>query len=338
MALQPLRDLNPADRQEIQDAGTRLGWQVTHLGPFPSFFRVEDIPGRGRGCVAVQDISRGTMIHMEAPAFSINNVGNHRTRAVIDQVDNAVLNLNRRVRAELEDLTHPENDDTNIGRFEINNFGMGGGQQGMFLEASRFNHSCLPNACFFWNPHLGANPQGRLTIFATHDISRQEEICVDYQCRSCYLPCVQRQGNLARDYGFYCTCPACDLTTARGQLSEQRRSQMAAIDRVRQHNGTPDLSQRRYLQIQDAIRLVSLLDEESIEFPQKGVLLSSIVQWSLTEYRNLWRKPVNTVFEAGNLRRTALEAARRKLEVGILTVGLESLEARQSLDWIAMLP
>lgn len=39
--------------------------------------------------------------------------------------------------------------------FETNNFGIEGGSA-IFLEASRINHSCMPNVFHGWNITLGA--------------------------------------------------------------------------------------------------------------------------------------------------------------------------------------
>lgn len=114
-------------------------------------------------------------------------------------------------------------------RFEANNFqmteedGRGKCRQGVFLDASRFNHSCLPNAWFNWNPDIkesSRGPFGVLTVYATKNISRGEDIRVDYQCHNCYQSKAQRRRSLKDAYNFACKGPACETKN----LSEKRRA------------------------------------------------------------------------------------------------------------------
>jgi hypothetical protein len=53
--------------------------------------------------------------------------------------------------------------------------GASDGSGGLFLEASRINHSCQPNAQHTWNASLG-----RLTVHALRDIEAGREITISY--------------------------------------------------------------------------------------------------------------------------------------------------------------
>ncbi|KAF2772742.1 SET domain-containing protein [Teratosphaeria nubilosa] len=89
--------------------------------------------------------------------------------------------------------------------FACNVFGMSGVGQGICYEASRFNHSCRPNAHHSYNPNLKKE-----VIYAIRDIQPGEEICLNYMGGSAsYQSNEERRERLFRDYGFYCNCAAC---------------------------------------------------------------------------------------------------------------------------------
>ncbi|KAL8858950.1 MAG: hypothetical protein Q9178_004629 [Gyalolechia marmorata] len=336
MAQSPLRTLTPTERHEIHQAFARLNLAFVPQWSGVEPFRVSDIKGKGRGCTAVRNIPRGTMILMEEPTFTVKIFeGDRKTRSATAQIEYAVRTLKQHVIEEFRSLTHPPGEKTDRGRFEVNNFEMmgyrgGGSQQGVFLRAARFNHSCVPNACFYWNPNLGKHPQGRLTIFATQDIRRYEEICLDYQYTECYKTAIERRRSLYNTHNFVCNCRACDQTAFEGELSEWRRSQMRGLV-GRSHNEIGDLNKRRYQQGQDISQLILLLDQEGMEFPQKSQLLDDLARWFLRESQS-----APAAWPRANCLKEGLRASRRKLDLEILTIGAESVEVRNALDLIAL--
>lgn len=72
---------------------------------------------------------------------------------------------------------------------------------GLFLSASKFNHSCDPNTAvsFPYNAELHAT--------ALRDIRENEEITISYIDLD--WPFAQRQTFLYSKYGFWCTCARC---------------------------------------------------------------------------------------------------------------------------------
>lgn len=89
---------------------------------------------------------------------------------------------------------------TLISIFQTNCMEMGPGAA-VFLHTSRFNHSCVPNACFSWNEAIGKE-----TIHTMRDVEEGEEIVISYvdmehdkRLRAWEL----------RHYGFVCGCEAC---------------------------------------------------------------------------------------------------------------------------------
>ena len=77
---------------------------------------------------------------------------------------------------ELKDMLEEEKGEkTLVGVFQTNAMARGSENSVglILLEASRFNHSCLPNLDHFW-----ADPYQR--VFATRDIKKGEEVFVTY--------------------------------------------------------------------------------------------------------------------------------------------------------------
>jgi hypothetical protein len=87
-----------------------------------------------------------------------------------------------------------------ISIFQTNCMEMGSGAA-VFPNAARFNHSCVPNACFTWNEGIE-----RETIHTMRDVKKGEEITL------CYVN--MEHGKVLRayelkHYGFVCGCEAC---------------------------------------------------------------------------------------------------------------------------------
>ena len=88
------------------------------------------------------------------------------------------------------------------------------------LRASRFNHSCSPNARILFNSNTG-----ELRIYALGTIPRGEEIFVPYISNRCLYgkPRRSRQAILRARYHFTCACSVCSLPEAESKMSDARR-------------------------------------------------------------------------------------------------------------------
>lgn len=80
----------------------------------------------------------------------------------------------------------------------------------LFLEASRFNHSCLPN-CDYGHISKGRHPT--ITIRTVRDIQPDEELTLTYLIN--HEPRDKRRADTKRSWGFECNCPACDVADPR---------------------------------------------------------------------------------------------------------------------------
>ena len=92
----------------------------------------------------------------------------------------------------------------------------------VFLLGSRFNHSCIPNIHFAYNPNLGKE-----TFHTVRYITAGEELTITY------IDCMnrtkgQRQVGLD-ERGFVCDCLACENTKERA-MKEEQRAKMLDLD------------------------------------------------------------------------------------------------------------
>jgi hypothetical protein len=96
-----------------------------------------------------------------------------------------------------------------------NNAYNSGKEVGLFPKIARINHSCRPNASYYWSDALN-----KRIVYTTRKLKKGEEIFVSYI--SLLLTQEDRQRQLDR-YGFKCTCDACAQEHAAKEASDNRR-------------------------------------------------------------------------------------------------------------------
>ncbi|KAK5135874.1 hypothetical protein LTR08_004523 [Meristemomyces frigidus] len=214
-------------------------------------YEIRASPGKGEGVFATKFIPRSTLIMSDNSIFPTSvQIESNPIKLYV-----AVLALSPPVRAQYLDLAHTTNVAQlhvfrqlamacNTGQhaisdslldeagkasaiFEANAFCVGESNDGdsnlacIALQATRMNHSCLPNAHHEWNAEAC-----KLDVYARSDIQAGEEITISYidplQSRE------RRVGALQTGYDFQCDCVACDLGTIFGRQSLSRRAQMQA--------------------------------------------------------------------------------------------------------------
>jgi len=87
---------------------------------------------------------------------------------------------------------------------------------GICLVTSRFNHSCVSNAEYFWNYDIG-----RRDTRAIRKIKKGEEITVNYgSCiiKDGVIKRDDRRRKLSENHCFLCSCDGCNLTSEELQL------------------------------------------------------------------------------------------------------------------------
>ncbi|KAL9634456.1 MAG: hypothetical protein Q9204_002999 [Flavoplaca sp. TL-2023a] len=328
----PLRILNARERHEMEQAKRRHHIGGTN-GPTTCSFELDrQIPGKGWGYRATHHIAPGTLIHAEPPLFSVDNVEvNLVSKATVARIDQEVGGLtaaNRRLYRQLiQPFPNRKNADKEI--FLTNNFSMfptqpGRHRSGIFLKASRFNHSCIPNAYFNWNPDYtnpGHIPPGALTIYAIKHIDEDEEILVNYHSSHAFMIAAERQRFLRRDYNFTCGCPACQP----GGVHDVRRVWMSDyVNSAAANQGNDD--DQRWERFQSLESLVELLEEEGLEYPDKATFYGYLADM----YVVMMNQNRNTPMRYQWLHK-AREAFQARLEAEIIALGEDSQETRNTL-------
>ena len=268
----------------------------------------------GRGLKAVKEIPRGTPIicEKELPEVVNGTVGVIQARDPLFQA-----------------LFCPPNNPTPQGRFEANRFQMGkdtkGRQkEGIFEQASRLNHSCVPNAYFAWNYR-----SRRLTVHAIVDIPKDAEIFVNYCADEYLMDRQQRQQELV-SYQFNCTCQACQLNTNFGMASAQRRQEMQTLDTRIDNNANNTLPVERSQQLIDIKAFSLLLQQEGLFYPQLADVYQLEVSWYIREIEKFADGTGSTRYRMGLLEE-ALEVARKQLEWDVACTGHNSPEVKKTL-------
>jgi hypothetical protein len=220
-------------------------------------FSIANAAGKGLGAFALHPLHRGDLILTEKPLFTVRNNGDSED---IDEqsVLSAVNRLSPQNLQQYISLKNAYDGDGSAnplsGTFFTNSFAMHGHDSGIFVQASRFNHSCSPNARYSWNPETK-----HFAIYALCDIAGGDEILVSYlSSRNVYGSArAARQARLAR-YAFRCTCVACALQGPAAVASDRRRTEIAELwDSVPYFQ--PNQTRKRLLAIK---RAICLLQEE----------------------------------------------------------------------------
>lgn len=213
-------------------------------------YEIRPCKGKGLAVYAVTNIKRGQRITDEAPLFTIPrkrgtsriHEGNDSLRRYQDlspenkikfdglhQASGISANVTANTRVRGED---PFDQLSTVRRvcsiistnaFQLDQIEGEIYLSGIFEHASRFNHSCAPNAAHAWNPD-----SQRLTVHAMQDIEAGEEIYVSYFGENT-LPEWQRQ-QLLRPYDIVCACPACDKNGKEFTVRSERRELLQRLD------------------------------------------------------------------------------------------------------------
>lgn len=234
---------------------TQHGANPMQVSTSKKLYEVKAAAGKGLGVFAVRDLKCGTRIMCDRPLIHLTQ-GNamdipaefaklspdkqalflslHCPRlAARDDTRTSIIRTQQGLRASAAALSIEEHVKI-MAIYETNAFEAGVGSV-ICPEASRINHSCLPNVHHCWNKSIE-----RETVHAVRDIAAGEEILTTY-VKVC-IDHVEREKQLNR-YGFSCDCPACDISTTFGRASQKRRKRLFWIDQdLAMHSTLPIFS------------------------------------------------------------------------------------------------
>ena len=192
------------------------------------YYHVIQIEGKGLGCVALKKIRIGTMILQEKPQLivvdnsseswiiEVMNSYNDMNEADQDEywkLYNRFENVNGLNDQDKEKISKKkkwleENGETKerievgqelMGIYETNCF-----ENGVGIQASRFNHSCCSNAEHHWNEKTNSRE-----FRVISKVNPGDEITVNYAMPFTMKSFKKRQDNLFEAWGFVCQCDLC---------------------------------------------------------------------------------------------------------------------------------
>lgn len=212
-----------------------------------SLYTIRPSPGEGLGCFSTLPIPVGTLILQETPLFSVPEP---RTNSAVTSAFSILTNSQQQEYLALHAADPTKQGDGLVVDIFNSNAWQTGSRTSICCLASRFNHSCVPNATFAWNSRLC-----QITVHAIISIPADTQINLSYE-RPYQTRAIRHQKLLA--YGFVCSCTACEHDAA---ASDIRRARMTVLDaRIRCRRRQSWLSPKPMA----ALELVRLLREEGI--------------------------------------------------------------------------
>ncbi|KIM81175.1 hypothetical protein PILCRDRAFT_503834 [Piloderma croceum F 1598] len=128
---------------------------------------------------------------------------------------------------------------------------------GTFLDLSRCNHSCGPNATHTWDPDTFST-----TLHATCNIKEGDEITIEYtkltESRQ------TRRGRLFDMYLFHCECEYCNLPDDEARASDEARSELTKWSERSFSERCQNLSLHDGKLVNGFTRCIQLHEQESI--------------------------------------------------------------------------
>ena len=284
-------------------------------------FQEFNSPLGGTGLQALVDIPFGFPIISEPELFS--------------RVEGQRLTRAQKGFANFKALSCPDDPWTADRTFGANSFGMGTTAQnqeihGIFLQSSRLNHSCVPNAHFAWN-----RTSQRLTVHAIENIPRDNEILVNYRIGNYRETRDARRAELSEHYGFICTCRACDQRPLFGSKSEERRRQIRDLDDYIERNRNSKSTDVRARLLANIRASITLLNKEGLIYPRLADMYSEAVWWYEKEMERATGAE-HSGYKVACLE-TALQIARDQLYLDVACNGHDSPVVQERLNDIAEL-
>ena len=183
--------------------------QIQSNSQIPKMYSIESVPGKGLGMIANIDIIARPRIMVDSLLSSMEDYTEDRDITV--NLSSTIELLDLEQQQQYDYLHSPKYTPWSppVRRYIANAFGISKKVSGIFLKATRINHSCRPNAHHTWNDNLG-----KLTIHTMVHIPAGAEISISYL--EMFPPRLKRNHQLHRIYEFECQCQVCCPGTQNG--------------------------------------------------------------------------------------------------------------------------
>ena len=202
--------------------GCRLYNSLLEMMPSNPPCRIQPVPQRGAGMVALRKLFPGDLILIEPPLIFVpDKMDGEATAALLEVLMSRMSQVQREAVLYLNDSKNPDDPD-NLGRFYTN--AMSYGEDAVLCPImARANHSCRPNAEFVTRKDLGLNH-----LRAIYPIEEGEEVEINYMLMETegLEGREARQAYLRRSYDFECICSACNMTGKRLDADEGLRESL----------------------------------------------------------------------------------------------------------------
>ncbi|KAM0275097.1 hypothetical protein ACHAQH_007577 [Verticillium albo-atrum] len=200
-----------------------------------SLYIIKGTPAKNKGAFAARNIPKGTrilaekpLLTQELPTDTLNRQARYKTG--LEWIDRLREKVDALTPAQLEifnSIHHPCPDDEDLGLMAMCLMQLDGSpkhEAGIFPEALKFNHSCLPNTNITWNEKIK-----RMTISALRDIPEGEEITIVGSADSnmcspraeIYDGGDERRAFVRTRLGIDCACDLCSLPEGEGAPLEK---------------------------------------------------------------------------------------------------------------------
>ena len=248
-----------ASEEESGNVDAQSASIPTDEPPTSMAYRISNSGAKGLGAFALRPLKRGGLILSEVELIKISSRdnGGKLDQLALASALAALSPSDRKVYFSLANghagtqIPHLKSPADKI--FRANAISIEDDESGIFAQASRFNHSCSPNARYSWDPTIK-----RLRIHALREIAADEEIFVCYLAsRNVYGTGTQgRQHQLTR-FGFICGCVTCSLNGPDAIISDQRRTEIARI-----WDSVPMFLNQPEKRLREIARAIHLLQDE----------------------------------------------------------------------------
>jgi hypothetical protein len=257
-AITDAKNSPPSESSSYTPSDIDSGLANLHLQDDSSFFTIHASATvrNGKGAFATRDIQKGDLILSEKPIFCILANAPEPLRRI--HIEAAIRDLSP---AHLDSYLSLQNSHNKcscfpnplFGIFGTNALNVADDDSGICLKASRFNHSCSPNARYSFNSNTG-----ELRIYALGTILRGEEIFIALITnRRLYgSPRQSRQALLRSWYHFTCACSVCTLPEAESKMSDARRQKVKELLEFTENYFAPTQGVQCLYVIAEGIRLL----------------------------------------------------------------------------------
>ncbi|KAF4994810.1 hypothetical protein FGRMN_5544 [Fusarium graminum] len=218
---------------------------------------LRDVPGKGKGLIATQNIPKGTRILSEEPILTApeDATDTPALRDFIRKRVDALPSDQREAFLAMRNIYPGATDSQYLGIIRTNGLPMNSGS-GIFLAACRINHACDNNAQKGWN-----GKTKRHTVHALRDIDEGEEITITY-LGALYNRRTRHEALLDK-FRFNCTCRLCSLPPHLSAESDQRLDEILELDRRIGSDGLMGI-------LSDPKRILGYVDEQVRLYNEHG--------------------------------------------------------------------